>query len=78
MGLRCLHVPFVRKVGKEFLGQLPLCKFLVFSCYYRFPSEYFGMLYGIMIISGGVFGFLQFAFFRWSEGYLEAPLHVSF
>lgn len=42
-----------------------------------FPSEYFGLLYGIMIISGGVFGFLQFAFFRWSEVYLDAPLHAD-
>ena len=44
--------------------------------YSRFPSEYFGLLYGIMIISGGVFGFLQFAFFSWSEVYPDAPLHV--
>ncbi|KAL3877221.1 hypothetical protein ACJMK2_034958, partial [Sinanodonta woodiana] len=42
-----------------------------------FPSEYFGVLYGIMIICGGVFGFLQFAFFTWAETYVDAPLHTD-
>ncbi|KAK3583002.1 hypothetical protein CHS0354_005643 [Potamilus streckersoni] len=42
-----------------------------------FPSEYFGLLYGIMIISGGVFGFLQFVFFTWAETYVGAPLHTD-
>ncbi|WAQ97524.1 S43A3-like protein [Mya arenaria] len=42
-----------------------------------FPSEYFGMLYGVMIVCGGVVGFLQFAFFKWSEMYAEGPLHAN-
>ncbi|KAL3878054.1 hypothetical protein ACJMK2_035687 [Sinanodonta woodiana] len=42
-----------------------------------FPSEYFGVLYGIMIICGGVFGFLQFALFTWAETYVESPLHTD-
>ncbi|XP_053380662.1 uncharacterized protein LOC123563417 [Mercenaria mercenaria] len=42
-----------------------------------FPSEYFGMLYGIMIVSGGLFGCLQYAFFSWSEAYPEGPLHAN-
>ncbi|XP_033745169.1 solute carrier family 43 member 3-like [Pecten maximus] len=40
-----------------------------------FPSEYFEMLYGIMIISAGIFGCLQFALFTWSQSYLGAILH---
>ena len=32
-----------------------------------FPSEYFGMLYGILIISGGVVSFCQFGLFQWAE-----------
>ncbi|KAH3734828.1 hypothetical protein DPMN_041277 [Dreissena polymorpha] len=42
-----------------------------------FPSEYFGLLYGVMIVSGGIFSFLQFAFFTWAEQYPEAPLHAN-
>ncbi|XP_060065395.1 equilibrative nucleobase transporter 1-like [Ylistrum balloti] len=40
-----------------------------------FPSEYFEMLYGLMIISAGIFGCLQFALFTWSMSYLGAVLH---
>lgn len=42
-----------------------------------FPAEYFGVLYGVMIICGGVFGFLQYAFFTWSEAYENAAFHVN-
>ncbi|KAL3888287.1 hypothetical protein ACJMK2_000658 [Sinanodonta woodiana] len=42
-----------------------------------FPSEYFGLLYGIMILCGGVFGFVQFALFTWAETYVEAPRHTD-
>ncbi|XP_021354760.1 solute carrier family 43 member 3-like isoform X2 [Mizuhopecten yessoensis] len=40
-----------------------------------FPSEYFEVLYGIMIITAGVFGCLQFALFTWSQSYQAAPVH---
>ncbi|XP_060561701.1 equilibrative nucleobase transporter 1-like [Ruditapes philippinarum] len=42
-----------------------------------FPSEYFGMLYGIMIVCAGIFSILQYAFFSWAEAYPEAPLHAN-
>ncbi|KAL3888936.1 hypothetical protein ACJMK2_001296 [Sinanodonta woodiana] len=42
-----------------------------------FPSGYFGLLYGIMILCGGVFGLLQFAFFTWAETYVEAHRHTD-
>ena len=48
---------------------------LSFSC--RFPSEYFGFLFGILYAIGGVVGFLQYAFFSWAEAYTNAPMHVS-
>ncbi|KAK6187921.1 hypothetical protein SNE40_005841 [Patella caerulea] len=32
-----------------------------------FPSQYFGSLFGIMIVSGGILGLFQFALFTWSE-----------
>ncbi|XP_069124842.1 equilibrative nucleobase transporter 1-like [Argopecten irradians] len=40
-----------------------------------FPSEYFEMLYGITIITAGIFGCLQFALFTWSQSYVGAILH---
>ncbi|XP_050393694.1 equilibrative nucleobase transporter 1 [Patella vulgata] len=32
-----------------------------------FPSEYFGLLYGWMVIAAGIFSFFQFPLFKWSE-----------
>ncbi|XP_060572191.1 equilibrative nucleobase transporter 1-like [Ruditapes philippinarum] len=42
-----------------------------------FPSEYFGLLFGIMILFGGIFGLLQYLLFFWAEQYSDAPFHVS-
>ncbi|KAI8796843.1 solute carrier family 43 member 3 [Biomphalaria glabrata] len=32
-----------------------------------FPSEYFGILYGIVIIAGGIVSMFQYVFFNWAE-----------
>lgn len=42
-----------------------------------FPSEYFGILYGIMIVNGGIFSCLQYAFFSWAEAYPEGAQHAN-
>ena len=44
---------------------------------YRFPSQYFAVLYGISMIAAGVFSLFQYALFSWAEAYLQAPFHVS-
>ncbi|KAL5019379.1 hypothetical protein ScPMuIL_005101 [Solemya velum] len=42
-----------------------------------FPSEYLGILFGVMLFVGGVVGLLQYALFTWAESYFEAPLHAN-
>ncbi|XP_076447599.1 equilibrative nucleobase transporter 1-like [Babylonia areolata] len=50
-----------------------------------FPSEYFGILYGLMIILGGIISLAQYGFFEWQEatgvmsvnGFLIAFMTVS-
>ncbi|KAL4240451.1 hypothetical protein ACF0H5_001243 [Mactra antiquata] len=42
-----------------------------------FPGQYFGMLYGVMILFGGIFSFFQFAFFTWAGSYPTAPQHAN-
>ncbi|XP_041379286.1 solute carrier family 43 member 3-like [Gigantopelta aegis] len=32
-----------------------------------FPNEYFGLMFGVLLVAGGIFGFLQFALFQWAE-----------
>ncbi|XP_041364207.1 uncharacterized protein LOC121379625 [Gigantopelta aegis] len=32
-----------------------------------FPNEYFGLMYGVLIVAGGIFGFFQFALFQWAK-----------
>ncbi|XP_005102603.1 solute carrier family 43 member 3 [Aplysia californica] len=32
-----------------------------------FPSEYFGILYGVLILTGGIISMFQYALFQWSE-----------
>jgi hypothetical protein len=44
---------------------------------YRFPSQYFAVLYGITMIAAGVFSLFQYALFSWAEAYFKAPFHVS-
>ncbi|XP_067672137.1 equilibrative nucleobase transporter 1-like [Haliotis asinina] len=41
-----------------------------------FPSEYFGLLYGLMIISAGIFSFIQYGLFKWAEqaGYFQVNI----
>ncbi|XP_048248236.1 equilibrative nucleobase transporter 1-like [Haliotis rufescens] len=41
-----------------------------------FPSEYFGLLYGLMIIAGGIFSFIQYGLFKWAEqsGYFQVNI----
>ncbi|KAL4232430.1 hypothetical protein ACF0H5_007123 [Mactra antiquata] len=42
-----------------------------------FPSQYFGMLYGAFEVCFGIFGSLQFAFYTWTEAYIEAQQHAN-
>ncbi|KAK7481573.1 hypothetical protein BaRGS_00027222 [Batillaria attramentaria] len=42
-----------------------------------FPGELFGVLYGTMVICGGVVGCLQYALYLWAEASLDSILHVS-
>ncbi|XP_041363996.1 solute carrier family 43 member 3-like isoform X1 [Gigantopelta aegis] len=32
-----------------------------------FPNEYFGLMYGVLMVAGGIFGFFQFALFQWAK-----------
>lgn len=54
-----------------------MCKFCVAVC--RFPSEYFGILYGLMIILSGVVGMAQFGLLSWAEasGYYVVSVFLS-
>ncbi|KAL4240448.1 hypothetical protein ACF0H5_001240 [Mactra antiquata] len=42
-----------------------------------FPSRYFGILYGVTMVSAGVFSLLNYALFSWAATYPEAPFHVD-
>ena len=39
----------------------------VLCLFCRFPSEYFGILYGLMIILSGFISLFQYGFFSWAE-----------
>nr|KAG5695469.1 hypothetical protein BaRGS_011311 [Batillaria attramentaria] len=41
-----------------------------------FPGELFGVLYGTMVICGGVVGCLQYALYLWAEASLDSILHM--
>ncbi|KAH9502316.1 hypothetical protein Btru_073438 [Bulinus truncatus] len=43
-----------------------------------FPSEYFGILYGIVIIAGGIVSMFQYVFFNWAEssGFFQVNLFL--
>ncbi|ESO88987.1 hypothetical protein LOTGIDRAFT_228934 [Lottia gigantea] len=43
-----------------------------------FPSEYFGLLYGWMVITAGIFSFLQYALFKWSEATNFSQVNIFF
>ncbi|KAK3090418.1 hypothetical protein FSP39_011704 [Pinctada imbricata] len=42
-----------------------------------YPSEYFAMLYGIMIVAGGLTSALQYALYSWAQAYDNGYFHVS-
>lgn len=42
-----------------------------------FPSQYFAVLYGVTMITAGVFSIFQYALFSWAEAYMKAPFHVD-
>ncbi|KAL5019382.1 hypothetical protein ScPMuIL_005104 [Solemya velum] len=42
-----------------------------------FPSKYFGILYGLVIVAAGLISFIQYGFFKWAELYDGAPMHAS-
>lgn len=44
---------------------------------YQFPSQYFAVLYGVTMITAGVFSIFQYALFSWAEAYMKAPFHVD-
>ncbi|KAL5013279.1 hypothetical protein ScPMuIL_007549 [Solemya velum] len=54
----------------------PYIAFVVFTVY-RFPGKHFGVLYGILMMTCGVVGFIQYAIYRWCSAYQSAYLHVN-